>query len=300
MTADLLLRRRRAVRPLHPLGPEAADRAAAAERATCMHLGIEPELYVVQPFVGARPGPPTSTSSRSSRTGRLRPTAGLRRGGDARRHGLPRPDGEGHAASAASGPSASTTRAATARSSSTSTTRRRCVMADRMTLFRLMAQADRQAGRPHGDLHAQALHRGVGLGRPLQHEPDRRRDRSRTSSATPRTGAAEAGARRPTASPPASCATRRPWPPSARRRSTRTSGCSPGSPTGRCRGRPTWAAYGDNNRSCMLRLPRNRPCHREPGRGLGGQPLPGRGIPAGRRARGRAPRGSTRVTRSRT
>lgn len=23
---------------------------------------------------------------------------------------------------------------------------------------------------------------------------------------------------------------------------------------------PTWAAYGDNNRSCMLRLPRNRPC----------------------------------------
>ena len=23
---------------------------------------------------------------------------------------------------------------------------------------------------------------------------------------------------------------------------------------------PVWAAYGDNNRSCMLRLPRNRPC----------------------------------------
>ena len=64
---------------------------------------------------------------------------------------------------------------------------------------------------------------------------------------------------------------------------------------------PIWAAYGDNNRSCMLRLPAQPPGDREPRRRLGGQHLPrhradARGRPGGHREEprpGRAGRSQT-------
>ena len=51
---------------------------------------------------------------------------------------------------------------------------------------------------------------------------------------------------------------------------------------------PVWATYGDNNRSCLLRLPRNRPVCREPRRRLRRQPVSHRRVPGRRRARGSA------------
>ena len=63
---------------------------------------------------------------------------------------------------------------------------------------------------------------------------------------------------------------------------------------------PVWATYGDNNRSCLLRLPRNRPVRREPRCRLGGEPVPRRRVPARRRARRSARAAGSRAIRWRT
>ena len=49
---------------------------------------------------------------------------------------------------------------------------------------------------------------------------------------------------------------------------------------------PIWAAYGDNNRSCMLRLPRNRPCVENRGVDSAANTYTTAAFDAGRRARG--------------
>ena len=111
------------------------------------------------------------------------------------------------------------------------------VTADRMTFFRLMAkQIAKQGGlmvtfmpKPYTDAWGSGAHFNMSLTDPAIGD--------RTCSATPRTPAAGAGARRPTASPPASCATPRRWPRSAPRPSIPTSDSSPGCPTAPCRGR---------------------------------------------------------------
>ncbi len=120
-------------------------------------------------------------------------------------------------------------------------------------------QADRQAVRADGHLHAQALHRRLGIRRPLQYEPHRSpspgqnlfRDpedhRGRGWSKTAYGFAA--GIMRHA---PALAAICTPTVNSYKRLQPRLS-------DGTVSWAPTWAAYGDNNRSCMLRLPRNRP-----------------------------------------
>ena len=98
-------------------------------------------------------------------------------------------------------------------------------------------EADREAARARRDVHAEAVRGGVGERRALQHEPRRHRRRRRTCSATRTTHAVAVGARRRTASWPASCGTRPRCRRSARRPSTPTSGSPNGSPTARTRGR---------------------------------------------------------------
>ena len=48
---------------------------AAAQAGYVLQLGVEPELYVVKPFVGARPGPSEEYLVPIAPSGRLRPTA---------------------------------------------------------------------------------------------------------------------------------------------------------------------------------------------------------------------------------
>ncbi len=99
---------------------------------------------------------------------------------------------------AASGSSASTARAATASTSSTSTTPRRCEMADQLAFFRLMVkQAAKEAGLV-ATFMPKPYTIGLGLRAPLQHEHRRPRRPRRTSSATPTTSGARAGASSPT------------------------------------------------------------------------------------------------------
>ena len=91
------------------------------------------------------------------------------------------------------------------------------VMADRITLFRLMAkQIAKQVGleatfmpKPYTEGWGSGAHFNMSL-------VDS--DRARTCSGTPKMLGAAGGASRPTGSLPASCATPRRWPPSARRR----------------------------------------------------------------------------------
>lgn len=189
------------------------DRARAAGYE--FQLGIEPEFYVVKPFVGDRPGPADDYLVPSKPSGRLRPTAGydveatldvmdfldpmvraMRECG----FGAFSFDHEG-----GDGQVEFDFEFAPA-----------LVTADRVTLLRLMAkQIAKQIGlmvtfmpKPYTEAWGSGAHFNMSL---------TDLEGGTTSSATLRTGAGAVGARPPTASSPASCATRRRWPPSAHR-----------------------------------------------------------------------------------
>ena len=131
--------------------------------------------------------------------------------------------------------------------------------ADKLTFFRLAAK---QVAKEHGlrrDFHAQAVHRGLGQRRALQHEPRRSRERcerlrdpddERGKGWSKTAYGFVAGILRHAAALSAICA---PTVNSYKRLTERLA-------DGTNSWAPVWATYGDNNRSCMLRLPRNRPC----------------------------------------
>ena len=132
-------------------------------------------------------------------------------------------------------------------------------MADKLTFFRLMVkQAAKEAGLVATFMPKPYTTR-LGLGSPLQHEPRRRRRPARTCSATPTTSAARVGASSRTRSSPGSCATRAAIAAIATPTVNSYKRLQPRLADGTVSWAPVFAAYGDNNRSCMLRLPRNRP-----------------------------------------
>lgn len=132
-------------------------------------------------------------------------------------------------------------------------------MADRLTLFRLMVkQVAKQVGllatfmpKPYTEAWGSGAHfnmslAGVGSGANLFRDPDDKRGRGWSKTAY----GFVAGILRHA---PALAAICNPTVNSYKRLQPRLS-------DGTVSWAPTWAAYGDNNRSCMLRLPRNRPC----------------------------------------
>ena len=166
-----VLRRPGAVRPVHPLHPEEPDRAGSPaglrtgargrDRAVCRgstRPAASGYLEPAQPVRAAQAHPR------------------LRRGGHARPDAVPGADGGRHE------------RDRLRRLQLRPRRRRR---AGRVRLRPRPrpgdggpagpvppdGQADRQAERAAGHLHAQAVHRGVGLGGPLQYEPGRCRQR---------------------------------------------------------------------------------------------------------------------------
>jgi glutamine synthetase len=131
-------------------------------------------------------------------------------------------------------------------------------MADRITLFRLMAkQVAKQAGlavtfmpKPYTEAWGSGAHFNMSLvdtdtGDNLFRDPEDRRGRGWSKTAY----AFVAGILRHA---PALAAICTPTVNSYKRLQPRLS-------DGNVSWAPTWAAYGDNNRSCLLRLPRNRP-----------------------------------------
>ncbi|HTT88594.1 MAG TPA: hypothetical protein VMF65_03510 [Acidimicrobiales bacterium] len=132
-------------------------------------------------------------------------------------------------------------------------------MADRLTLFRLMVkQVAKQAGlmatlmpKPYTEAWGSGAHFNMSLadvrtGVNLFRDPDDKRGRGWSKTAY----GFVAGILRHA---PALAAVCSPTVNSYKRLQPRLS-------DGTVSWAPTWAAYGDNNRSCMLRLPRNRPC----------------------------------------
>jgi len=222
-----------------------------------LQLGIETELYVVQPFVGTRPGGEQETLAPYKPSGRLRPTAAYdvestldvmdfldpmvkamkecgfgafsfdHEGGD----GQVEFDFDYAPA---------------------------LLTADRITLHRLMTkQIAKQVGlmvtympKPYTDAWGSGAHFNMSLtdvesGANLFRDTEDHRGRGWSKTAY---GFA-AGIMRHA---PALAAICTPTVNSYKRLQPRLS-------DGTVSWAPTWAAYGDNNRSCMLRLPRNRP-----------------------------------------
>jgi glutamine synthetase len=231
------------------------DRARASGYE--FQLGIEPEFYVVKPFVGDRPAPADDYLVPSKPSGRLRPTAGYdveatldvmdfldpmvramhdcgfgafsfdHEGGD----GQVEFDFEFAPA---------------------------LVTADRVTLLRLMAkQIAKQIGlmvtfmpKPYTEAWGSGAHFNMSLtdvegGQNLFRDPEDTRGRGWSKTAY----GFVAGIMRHA---PALAAICTPTVNSYKRLQPRLS-------DGTVSWAPTWAAYGDNNRSCLLRLPRNRP-----------------------------------------
>jgi glutamine synthetase len=230
---------------------------AAAKAGYVLQLGIETELYVVQPFVDVRQGRTDEVLAPYKPSGRLRPTAAYdveatldvmdflhpmvqamkecgfgafsfdHEGGD----GQVEFDFD-YAPS--------------------------LVTADRVTLLRLMSkQIAKQVGlmatfmpKPYTDAWGSGAHFNMSLtdaasGQNLFRDPEDRRGRGWSKTAYGFT----AGIMRHA---PALAAICTPTVNSYKRLQPRLS-------DGTVSWAPTWAAYGDNNRSCMLRLPRNRP-----------------------------------------
>jgi glutamine synthetase len=232
---------------------------AAASAGYVMQLGIEPELYVVQPFVDARRAisPPAEELAPYKPSGRLRPTSAYDVEAELDMMDFLRPmvqamkecgfgafsfDHEG-----GDGQVEFDFDFAPA-----------LVTADRMTLFRLMAkQIAKQCGlmvtfmpKPYTDAWGSGAHFNMSLtsaesGQNLFRDPEDLRGRGWSKTAY----SFAAGIMRHA---PALAAICTPTVNSYKRLQPRLS-------DGTVSWAPTWAAYGDNNRSCMLRLPRNRP-----------------------------------------
>jgi glutamine synthetase len=232
---------------------------AAAAAGFVLQLGIETELYVVQPFVEARVSAPAGDEVLApfKPSGRLRPTSAydvestldvmdfldpMVRAMKECGFGAFSFDHEGGDGQVEFdfdyAPS--------------------LVTADRVTLLRLMAkQIAKQAGlmvtfmpKPYTDAWGSGAHFNMSLtdaetGQNLFRDPDDRRGRGWSKTAYGFT----AGIMRHA---PALAAICTPTVNSYKRLQPRLS-------DGTVSWAPTWAAYGDNNRSCMLRLPRNRP-----------------------------------------
>jgi glutamine synthetase len=231
------------------------ERAAAA--GYVLQLGIESEMYVVQPYVTAKPGPTDEYLVPFRPSGRLRPTSAYdveatldvmeflgpmveamhecgfgafsfdHEGGD----GQVEFDFDYAPA---------------------------LVTADRMTLLRLMAkQIAKQVGlmatfmpKPYTEAWGSGAHCNMSLTaadgcQNMFRDPEDRRGRGWSKTAYGFT----AGILRHA---PALAAICTPTVNSYKRLQPRLA-------DGTVSWAPTWAAYGDNNRSCLLRLPRNRP-----------------------------------------
>ncbi|HEY3844291.1 MAG TPA: hypothetical protein VGL48_13650 [Acidimicrobiales bacterium] len=232
---------------------------AAAAAGFVLQLGIETELYVVQPFVESRMSAPAGDEVLApfKPSGRLRPTSAydvestldvmdfldpMVRAMKECGFGAFSFDHEGGDGQVEFdfdyAPSLVTT--------------------DRVTLLRLMAkQIAKQVGlmvtfmpKPYTDAWGSGAHFNMSLtdaesGQNLFRDPDDRRGRGWSKTAYGFT----AGIMRHA---PALAAICTPTVNSYKRLQPRLS-------DGTVSWAPTWAAYGDNNRSCMLRLPRNRP-----------------------------------------
>jgi glutamine synthetase len=200
---------------------------AAAAAGYVLQLGIEPELYVVQPFTGARPSPADDYLVPSQPSGRLRPTSAY--------------DVE--------------------------------ATLDVMDFLDPMVRAMHECGfgafsfdheggdgqvglmvtfmpKPYTEAWGSGAHFNMSLtdvesGQNLFRDPEDRRGRGWSKTAYGFT----AGIMRHA---PALAAICTPTVNSYKRLQPRLS-------DGTVSWAPTWASYGDNNRSCLLRLPRNRP-----------------------------------------
>jgi glutamine synthetase len=231
------------------------ERAATA--GYVLQLGIESEFYVVQPFTTARPAPAEEYLVPFRPSGRLRPTSAydveatldvmeflgpmvqaMRQCG----FGAFSFDHEG-----GDGQVEFDFEFAPA-----------LITADRMTLLRLMAkQIAKQVGlmatfmpKPYTEAWGSGAHCNMSLtavegGQNLFRDPEDRRGRGWSKTAYGFT----AGILRHA---PALAAICTPTVNSYKRLQPRLS-------DGTVSWAPTWATYGDNNRSCLLRLPRNRP-----------------------------------------
>jgi glutamine synthetase len=230
---------------------------AAASAGYVLQLGVEPELYVVKPFVGDQPGSASEYLIPHKPSGRLRPTAGydveatldvmdfldpmvcaMRECGFGA-FSFDHEGGDGQVEFDFDFAPA-------------------LVTADRMALLRLMAkQVAKQVGlmvtfmpKPYTEAWGSGAHFNMSLtdvesGQNLFRDPDDHRGRGWSKTAY---GFA-AGIMRHA---PALAAICTPTVNSYKRLQPRLS-------DGTVSWAPTWAAYGDNNRSCLLRLPRNRP-----------------------------------------
>jgi glutamine synthetase len=230
---------------------------AAAAAGFVMQLGVETELYVVQPFVEARPAPSPDVLTPYKPSGRLRPTSAydvestldvmdfldpmvkaMKECGFGA-FSFDHEGGDGQVEFDFDfAPSLLT--------------------ADRLTLHRLMSkQIAKECGlmvtympKPYTEAWGSGAHFNMSLtdaesGANLFRDPEDDRGRGWSKTAY---GFA-AGIMRHA---PALAAICTPTVNSYKRLQPRLS-------DGTVSWAPTWAAYGDNNRSCMLRLPRNRP-----------------------------------------
>ena len=230
---------------------------AAALAGFVLQLGIETELYVVQPFVGDNSAAPGAYLVPHKPSGSLRPTAGydveatldvmdffdpMVRAMKECGFGVFSFDHEG-----GDGQVEFDFDYAPA-----------LVTADRVTLLRLMAkQIAKQVGlmvtfmpKPYTEAWGSGAHFNMSLtdvecGQNLFRDPEDRRGRGWSKTAY----GFVAGIMRHA---PALAAICTPTVNSYKRLQPRLS-------DGTVSWAPTWAAYGDNNRSCLLRLPRNRP-----------------------------------------
>jgi glutamine synthetase len=230
---------------------------AAAAAGYVLQLGIETELYVVQPFVEARSSATEEVLAPYKPSGRLRPTAAydvestldvmdfLHPMVQAMKEcgfgafSFDHEGGDGQVEFDFDfAPS--------------------LVTADRVTLLRLMAkQIAKQVGlmvtfmpKPYTDAWGSGAHFNMSLtdvetGQNVFRDPEDKRGRGWSKTAYGFT----AGIMRHAPALAAICS---PTVNSYKRLQPRLS-------DGTVSWAPTWAAYGDNNRSCMLRLPRNRP-----------------------------------------
>jgi glutamine synthetase len=231
------------------------ERAATA--GYVLQLGIESEFYVVQPFTTSRPAPAEEYLVPFRPSGRLRPTSAydveatldvmeflgpmvqaMRQCGFGA-FSFDHEGGDGQVEFDFDYAPA-------------------LITADRMTLLRLMAkQIAKQVGlmatfmpKPYTDAWGSGAHCNMSLtavedGQNLFRDPEDRRGRGWSKTAY----AFTAGILRHA---PALAAICTPTVNSYKRLQPRLS-------DGTVSWAPTWASYGDNNRSCLLRLPRNRP-----------------------------------------